>query len=295
MSTVLEQFFASQDVKPSSRALYQRTFRAYEKWLKANNFTLLQVSPATIVQYKEYLLVRGLSALTVGAYLSVVRKFYQWISQEGHGTNVAKGLRSPKRRQQFRKYPLSSDQANKLLQYIANKSIRDFALVNLLIRTGIRTIEAARANIGDITFKGDKRVLLVQGKGRDEKDNFVVLTSKTFAPLAAYLSTRQPQIAGEPLFISESPNAHHQRLTTRSMSSIVKQALRAIGLDAKEFTAHSLRHTTAVNILRAGGSLQDAQGVLRHSNPATTQIYTAIIEEEMRLENSAEELIDSIL
>ncbi len=49
-----------------------------------------------------------------------------------------------------------------------------------------------------------------------------------------------------------------------------------------------------INILRAGGSLETAQFTLRHSNPATTQIYTATLNEERRLQNSGEALIDSL-
>lgn len=83
-------------------------------------------------------------------------------------------------------------------------------------------------------------------------------------------------------------------MTTRSISKIAKTGLKTIGCLGKDYTAHSLRHTTAVNILRAGGRMEDAQGVLRHSSPATTQIYTAIIKEEMRIRNAPEELLDAI-
>ena len=81
-------------------------------------------------------------------------------------------------------------------------------------------------------------------------------------------------------------HAENERLTTRTISQVAKDSLRAIGLDEKAYTAHSLRHTTAVNILRAGGSIETAQLTLRHSNPATTQIYTATLDEERRLQNS---------
>jgi len=136
-------------------------------------------------------------------------------------------------------------------------------------------------------------VLLVHGKGRDEKDNFVLLTDKTYQPIAQYLATRTAT-GSAPLFTSTSNNSKGERLTTRSISYIAKEGLKAIGLDEKAFTAHSLRHTTAVNILRAGGSLETAQFTLRHSNPATTQIYTATLNEERRLQNSGEALIDSL-
>jgi len=96
------------------------------------------------------------------------------------------------------------------------------------------------------------------------------------------------------LFTSTSNNSQGGRLTTRTVSYIAKEGLKAIGLDERAFTAHSLRHTTAVNILRAGGSLEAAQFTLRHSNPATTQLYTATLNEERRLQNSGEVLIDSL-
>ncbi len=162
------------------------------------------------------------------------------------------------------------------------------------MRTGLRTIEVIRASVEDIIFKGTQRVLLIQGKGRDEKDNFVLLTDKTYQPIAQYLATRENINNSDPLFTSTSNNSKGDRLTTRTISYIAKEGLKAIGLDEKSFTAHSLRHTTAVNILRAGGSLETAQFTLRHSNPATTQIYTATLNEERRLQNSGEALIDNL-
>ena len=168
-------------------------------------------------------------------------------------------------------------------------------MLNLLIRTGLRTIELIRANIEDVTFKGGKRVLLVHGKGRDEKDNFVVLTDKAFLPIQTYLKTRMRAKVGEPLFVSTGNKSKGKRLVTRTISRIAKEGLKAIGLNNKSYSAHSLRHTTAVNILRAGGSLEAAQNVLRHANISTTQIYTHSIREEFRISNAAEELLDEIL
>ena len=78
------------------------------------------------------------------------------------------------------------------------KSLRDFAIVNLLLRTGLRTIEAVRADVGDITFKANRRILRVWGKGHDTKDDFVVLTDKTYLPIKNYLATRKGAKANEP-------------------------------------------------------------------------------------------------
>jgi integrase/recombinase XerC/integrase/recombinase XerD len=287
-------FIADQDVKQSSKRLYKRTLKQYFNYLERTSLQLDNINRANILNYKESLLDSGMSSLTVGSYLTVVRKFYEWTEANKIYPNVAKGIKTPTRKQQFKKQPLQALQAKALLKHLKTTNKRDLAIVNLLLRTGLRTIEVVRANIEDITFKGDKRVLLVHGKGRDEKDAFVILTDKAYKPIESYLEERGRVNSLEPLFTSTSNNNNGERLSTRTISFIAKEALKAIGLDNKSFTAHSLRHTTAVNILRAGGSLEMAQFTLRHTNPATTQIYTSTLNEERRLQNSGEALIDKI-
>jgi integrase/recombinase XerC/integrase/recombinase XerD len=294
ISELIAQFIASQDVRTSSKGLYGRTLKQYFNWLHGSGIQIQDVTRVEILRYKQEILDNGLSPLTVGSYLTVVRKFYEWAEGNKYYPNVAKGIKTPHRRQQFRKQALTQTQSTALLEYYQSRAKRDYAIVNLLLRTGLRTIETIRANVDDITFKAGKRVLLVHGKGRDEKDNFVILTDKANQSIADYLHTRGRVKSGEPLFISTSNNSKGDRLTTRTISYIAKEGLKAIGLDGKEFTAHSLRHTTAVNILRQGGTIEDAQGVLRHSSPATTQIYTATIKEELRLKHAPEELLDSV-
>ena len=291
---LVDSFILSQDVKQSSKDLYRRTLKQFFNWVDINNYLLPDLARPQILEYKEYLMASGMSSLTVGSYITSVRRFYEWTEANKFYPNVAKGVKTPKRKQQFKKQPLTPLQATNLINYYQDKAIRDLAIVNLLLRTGLRTIEVIRANVEDIVFKGTQRVLLVHGKGRDEKDNFVLLTDKAYLPIERYLATRGKVNSSEPLFISTSNNSKGDRLTTRTISYTAKEGLKAIGLTDRSFTAHSLRHTTAVNILRAGGSLETAQFTLRHSNPATTQIYTATLNEERRLENSGESLIDNL-
>lgn len=291
---LVDSFIASQDVKLSSKLLYRRTLKQYFNWVTKKGYLLSEIARPEILEYKDELLLSGMSSLTVGSYITSVRRFYEWTEANKYYPNVAKGIKTPKRKQQFKKQPLLPSQATELLNYYQDKALREYAIISLLLRTGLRTIEVIRASVEDITYKGSQRVLLIQGKGRDEKDNFVLLTDKTYQPIAQYLATRGNIDGSEPLFTSTSNNSKGERLTTRSISYIAKEGLKAIGLDERSFTAHSLRHTTAVNILRAGGSLETAQFTLRHSNPATTQIYTATLNEERRLQNSGEALIDTL-
>ena len=322
--TLVARFVRDQDVVESSRELYGRTLRLFMNWLTEKSYELSQVNRSVIIQYKEELLANGLSGLTVGSYLTTVRKFYEWAEANKLYPNVARGVKSPRRKQQFRRQPLTAQQGKNLLA-TANptsnaesppaqspdlemlQGLRDFAITNLLLRTGLRTIELIRADVGDISLKAGKRVLKIQGKGRDEKDDFVILTDKAYQPIALYLKSRSVLGAktakrtkvltlggSEPLFVSHSNNNRDGRLTTRTIRHIAKRQMQDIGIDSPEYTAHSLRHSTAVNILLNGGSIEEAQGVLRHSSPATTQIYTQTIKEQMRLARASEERLDDV-
>lgn len=285
-------FISTQDVKESSRALYTRTLSQYFVWMEESGKVLMNLTRQDVLEYKDYLQGQSLSSLTISSYITAVRKFYEWAEGEKYYPNIAKGIKTPRRQQAFKKQHLTDDKSAELLEHFRSLSLRDYAIVNLILRTGLRTIEVVRADVGDITFKGNRRVLKVWGKGHIEKDDFVVLSEKAYEPIKEYLQARKACKSGEPLFTSTSHQNYGGRLTTKTISSICKDGLRAIGLDGKEFTAHSLRHTTAVAILKHGGQLTDVQSVLRHSSPVTSQIYTESVKEELRLQNAPELALD---
>ncbi len=289
----LAYFVSCQDVKESSRNLYTRTLKLFFEWVENKGKVIGELGRTDILEYKDELFTKGLSSLSVASYLTSLRKFYEWAESERLSPNIAKGVKTPRRVQAFKKQHLTEEKSTELLEHYASLSLRDYAIVNLILRTGLRTIEVVRADVGDITFKEDRRILRVWGKGHDTKDDFVVLTEKAYLPIKNYLATRKKAKANEPLFTSTSHRNGGERLTTRTISGLCKDGLKAIGLDGREFTAHSLRHTTAVTILKNGGQLTDAQEVLRHTSPTTTQIYTESIKEELRLKNSPESLIDN--
>lgn len=289
---LITAFIATQDVKESSRKLYSRTLTQFFKWVYETGRLLNDLERKDVLAYKDELMASGLSSLTVGSYIVSVRKLYEWAEAEGLYRNIAKGIKTPKRVQAFKKQHLTDNKSRELLEHFKSLSIRDYAIVNLILRTGLRTIEVVRADVGDITFRGERRILRIWGKGRNEKDDFVVLSDKAYLPIANYLATRKGAKAGEPLFTSCSRQNKGERLTTRTISGICKEGLRAIGMDGREFTAHSLRHTTAVAILKHGGNITDVQEVLRHASPVTSQIYTESVKEEMRLQNAPEMMLD---
>ena len=291
-NALILRFVDSQDVKASSRGNYKRTIRQYFDYIQARGLSLDNIDRADLIAYKEDLLSR-LSPRSVASYLVSLRKFYAFAEAEKLYPNIARDLKTPHHGATFVKQHLAEDKIKELLDDAKKDTPRNFALINLLLRTGLRTIEAARANVGDLVTIEGRRVLKVWGKGRDSADAFVIVSDKAFAPLKAYLDARNAH-QGEPLFTSDSRRNGGGRLTTRTISAICKEHLVNIGLDSHEYTAHSLRHTTAVEILKSGGTTEDAQFVLRHSSPATTQIYTQSIKQEIRLKKAVECKLDDL-
>ena len=287
----VEAFLSECDIRVNSKNVYRRGLQCFFKWVAQTGRVIRELTRADILAFKETLLQTH-SNLSVAGYLVALRRFYEWTEGNKLYPNIARGVKSPKRKNAYLKEHLRENQIHQLLQYFEGNP-RDYAIVNLLLRTGLRCVEVIRLNVEDIAYKGGQRILKIWGKGRDERDAFVVLTDKAYAPIKSYLDTRGSTTLKEPLFISTSNRNLYGRLTTRTISKICKEGFRAIGLDAHEYTAHSLRHTTAVMLLK-NGTLNDVQSVLRHASPATSQIYTKSIEEELRLANPSEMKLDGI-
>ena len=297
--TLIKAFLNGLDVKESSRRLYGRTLKQFFTWVGLTGRKLSELTKADATEYKAYLEnTLKLSPLTVGSYIVSLRKFYTWVENEGLYRNITTGVKTPQRSQAFEKQYLSEAKSKELLGHFQGLSLRDYAIVNLMLRTGLRCIEVSRAQVGDICFMGEQRVLKIWGKGKTEAEkgkdyNFVVLTDKAYLPIRNYLeATRKGARSGEPLFTSNSHQNQGQQLTTRTISGICKEGLKSIGLDGREYTAHSLRHTTARLLLGHGQSLLAVQHVRRHASVNTTQRYTKQKERELRLQNAPEEALD---
>ena len=292
---LLAAFLDSQDIRQTSRDTYYWGMVQYFRWIQSSGRVMKTMTPADVMSFKSYLVKQKLSALTVGSYLTSVRRFYAWTENTMLYPNIARSVRPPRGKKGFKKMHLNESESSALLSYLKAKSLRDYAIVNLILRTGLRTIEVIRADIGDVKHKRGRRILKVWGKGFDDKDNFVILGDATWNPIQEYLNSRGKVKKDEPLFITDGKGHRGARMSTRSVQYVCKEAMKAIGLEGHEYSAHSLRHTTAVLILKNGGDWQDVQRVLRHASPSTSQIYTATIEEEVRLDRNPEGILDNVI
>jgi integrase/recombinase XerC len=221
-----------------------------------------------------------------------IRLFFRWTAQEGLYPDIADKIKGAKlNSKRHKRDALTAEQVRAILQAINQDSPqgrRDYAIVALMVTGGLRDIEVVQASMEDLRPGPRGTVLYIQGKGWDSKDEYISVPLPVETAIRAYLTARGQLDGKAPLFASASNNSQGQRMTTRSISAIVKSHMRAAGLDSERLTAHSLRHTAGTLNLLNGGTLQETQQLLRHSNINTTMIYLHNLE---RAANRSEQRI----
>lgn len=270
---LLSRFVSFLDVSAKSTDTYYKAVKQFFSYISAEGIERPQRED--ILSYREHL-KETCKPTTVQSYITALKIFFRWTAQENLYPNVADHVKGAKLNRDHKKDYLTPSQIKEILEAMEKKSVqgkRNFAIVFLMLNGGLRDIEVSRANIEDLATIGGQTVLYVQGKGREERTDFVIVDPIVEKALRTYLKTRQTKEGTDPLFTSTSNRNANGRLTTRSISGIVKEAMRNCGYDSERLTAHSLRHTAVTLALMEGMTLQEAQQFARHSNIATTQIY----------------------
>lgn len=294
-------FIADLQVRRSSRESYKRAVSQFFLWMEETGRNIDDLTRADILEYSDYLERRQSSTKTRCLYLVAVRRFYEWAESYKLYPNIAKDVKvRADKADEFVKRPLTESQSRQFLDHFYNKrknssaDLRNYAIVYLMLCTGLRTIEVTRLQVGDIYQESGKYLLKVWGKGRDISDkekDFQVLDEYFIKVVSEYLKTRENVDSSSYLFVSESRNNQGGQLTTRAVSGICKEGLKAIGLDSKSYTAHSLRHTAATTHLMRGSSENKIKEILRHKDIATTQRYIATVKRMKRIEDETETLL----
>jgi site-specific recombinase XerD len=145
---------------------------------------------------------------------------------------------------------------------------RDYALIILLLRLGLRRGEVARLTLDDIDWRAGE--LVVRGKGRCEER--LPLPVDVGEAIASYLQQGRPRRPERELFLRV--HAPLRRLSSEGVAEVVRAASERAGLGS--FGSHRLRHTAATEMLRAGATLSEVAQVLRHRSMANTVLYAKV-------------------
>ena len=169
---------------------------------------------------------------------------------------------------------LSPEQVRDVLRHCDRSTAlgrRDYAILLLLARLGLRAGEVVRLNLEDIDWEQAR--ITVCGKGG--KWSQLPLPADAARAIAQYLRRDRPQCNCRRVFIRDyAPIGGFNRST--SISKIVQRALSKAGVASARKGAHLLRHSLATGMMRKGASLDEIGEVLRHKSPDTTAIYAKV-------------------
>lgn len=238
---------------------------------------------------------------TVAQYLRSVCQFFRWTAANNLYPDIAANIHAPKvthdthkkdaltakevltietsitERAQERERNAQEAQKDTAgrMQRSTEQGKRLYAMYLLAVNAGLRTVEISRANIKDLETKGGQTWLYIWGKGRTEPDQKKPIAPEVAAAIKDYLQSRTDHpTTASPLFVSTGNRSGGKRIATTTISTMLKQAMKEAGFDSERITAHSLRHSAAQAALQASGNnIYTAQKYLRHSSPATTEIY----------------------
>lgn len=283
------RFIAYLDTTPKTIETYTKALRQLFSYFYLN--CIRQPQREDIIAFREKLKASGHKPTTIQNYITTTKIFFSWTAQEGYYPNIADHLKGAKLDREHKKDYLTSRQVKEVLGSIEKDSLqgyRDYAILTLMVTGGLRDIEVSRTNIGDLRTAGENTVLYVQGKGRQEKTEYVKISQPVEKAIREYLRERGDAGEQEPLFTSLSNNSKGKRLSTRSISGIVKNRLKKAGYNSERLTAHSLRHTAVTLSLLAGKDITEVQQFARHANIATTMIYNHSLD---KAKNSCSEAI----
>lgn len=290
---LLNNFINYLDATPKTIETYKKDLRQFFKFLADKGIN--RPNREDIISFRDDLKSTGHKPTTVQNYITAVKLFFKWTAQENLYPNVAEHIKGAKLDRNHKKDYLTSSQVKEVLTSIERETlqgVRDYAILTLMVTGGLRTIEVSRANIEDLRTAGDNTVLYIQGKGRQEKTEYIKLPPQVERAIRSYLALRGKAEETEPLFTSLSNNSNGKRLSTRSISGIVKERLQKAGFDSTRLTAHSLRHTAVTLSLLAGKNLDEVQQFARHSNISTTMIYNHALDKS---KNSCSEAISKAI
>ena len=228
------------DASPKTIDTYSKAIKQFFIYLQENG--IRQPQREDIVAYREYL-KEDHKPTTVQSYLAAVKLFFKWTEQEGFYPNIADRVKGAKIDTEHKKDYLTTKQVNKLLGAIDRSTLkgkRDYAMLSVMVTTGLRTISIINANIEDIRTAGDATALFYKGKGHEEKATYVKLAEPVEDAIRDYLTARGTTDGTEPLFSSVANRNSGGRMTTRSISRVAKNSLIDVDLISDRLTAHKI-------------------------------------------------------
>jgi site-specific recombinase XerD len=278
---------AAEDLSAATRRGYRYDLLQFAAWYAALYGTppdLPRLTEHDVIAWRQHMIARRqLKATTINRRLEAVRRLLRWAEATGAvAANVAAGVRTIRLTGDRQPVGLTAAEVHGLLRAAGESSHglarRNYALVQLMLQTGLRIGEVAALRRADITVRERAGALRVR-HGKGLKDREVPLNATARRALRQVFE-RDPAPARpeEPVFRSTCG----EPLPVRSIQNTIAGLVRRAGLKRAGISAHSLRHTFALAWLRQHpGKLVELAQLLGHESLDTTAVYTRASTEDL--------------
>jgi integrase/recombinase XerC len=225
---------------------------------------------------------RGASPATINRRASAVRTFTAWATRRGFlATDIAARLESPRRPRTLPKV-LQRDQATAVFDDQPDTAdpvvLRDRLVVEILYGSALRVSEVCGLDVDDVD--ADRRLLRVIGKG--DKERRVPYGVPTARALERWLTAGRPALVGSTSGPALLLGTRGGRLDPRTARRAVHKTLKSTP-GVPDLAPHGLRHSAATHMLEQGADLRSIQELLGHATLATTQLYTHVTADRLRV------------
>ncbi|GAB4172269.1 MAG: site-specific tyrosine recombinase XerD [Rhodocyclaceae bacterium] len=260
---------------------YRSDLSRFAVWLAARETSLVQAGPIELHEYLgEFSL--GSKATSQRRLVSSLRRFYRYLIERGAiRADPLAGIDRPAAPERFPK-TLSEDEVERLLDAPDTATplgLRNRAMIELMYATGLRVSELVSLRLFELSLEAG--VLRVLGKG--SKERMVPLGELAQDWIERYLREARPRLLAhersEVLFVGRRGHA----LSRQMFWKIVKGCALRAGIEARRISPHVLRHAFATHLLNHGADLRVVQLLLGHADISTTQIYTHVARERLKL------------
>ena len=222
---------------------------------------------------------QGKSPATVTRCTASIKSFYNFMTKNGHmKVNPAKSVAAMKVE---RKYPqiLTSKEVELFLDQpkcVDEKGFRDHAMLELLYATGIRVSELIGLDVSDVNLS----IGFVRCRNKG-KERSIPLYHGAVKALQDYIFNIRPGLVSSEEETALFVNMNGERMSRQGFWKIIKYYQEKAEIN-KEITPHTLRHSFAVHLLENGADLRSIQEMLGHADISSTQIYTQVINKQLK-------------
>jgi site-specific recombinase XerD len=296
LEPLIQQYLLEKDITQGTYDLFKIILDQYVIYLKEHRIDFPNTSD--VIAFLDWKKSEGCSTRWTNHQIGLLKNFYRYLRQNQQRLGLPDVYRFdivyPIKREPIDhnafKPTLSTDQAKQLLNFCKERrhtrsEARDYAIVYLMLTTGVRSIEVRRAKRKDLKRIQQQLVLYIQGKGRTAPDAYVKIPAGLEVALNDYLSLRKDD--NPFLFIGHSRHQTTPYLSRSFVIKMFKQLMKDVGFAETNVTAHGLRHTAATMNLLRGGSLESTRQLLRHENVTTTMIYAHHVDQMTEEQDNA--------